>query len=51
MTPVELEVSSHRVTNYDPKTNKDIVMESLDMVNEKQEEAYPRAAAQRQRVV
>ena len=37
--PVEMEVSSHRVTYYDPKTNAILLSESLDLLNEKREEA------------
>lgn len=33
--PVELKVSSHRVTYYDPRMNIDFLLESLDFVDEK----------------
>lgn len=33
--PVELEVSSHRVTYYDPRTNRDLLLEFLNLVDEK----------------
>jgi len=48
--PVELEVPSHQVTYYDPKTNQDLILEYLDMVEEKRKEADLRAAAPRHRV-
>ena len=48
--PVELEVPSHRVTYYDPKTNQNLLLESLDCIDEKREEAELRAAAHRHRV-
>ena len=43
--PVELEIPSHWVTYYDPKINQDLLLESLDFVDEKREEADLRAAA------
>jgi len=49
--PMKLEFPSHRVTYYDPKTNKDLLMESLDMVDEKKEEVDMRAAAHQHQVV
>jgi len=48
--PVEMEVSSHRVTYYDPKSNAILLAESLDLLDEKREEADLRAAAYRSRV-
>jgi len=48
--PVEIEVPSHQVIYYNPKTNKNLLLESLDMVKEKQKEADLRAAAHRHRV-
>jgi len=48
---VELEVPSHRVTYYDPKTNQSLLLESLDKVEEKREEANLRATAHQHRVV
>ena len=48
--PMELEVPSHRVTYYDPKTNQNLLLESLDFVDEKREEANLRATAYRHRV-
>ena len=33
--PVELEVPSHRVTYYDPMTNRALLLESLDEIEEK----------------
>ena len=48
--PIELEVPSHRVTYYDPKTNQNLLLESLDFVDEKREEADLRAAFHRLRV-
>lgn len=47
---VEMEVHSHRVTYYDPKTNAIILAESLDLLDERREEADLRAAAYRSRV-
>ena len=47
---MELEVPSHRVTHYDPKTNQDLLLESLDFIDEKREEADLRAASYRHRV-
>ena len=41
---------SHRVTYYDPKTNAILLAESLDLLDEKREEADLRAAAHRSRV-
>ena len=43
--PVELEVPSHRVTYYNPVLNQDLLLESLDFIDEKCEEANLRAAA------
>lgn len=48
--PVEMEVPSHRVIYYDPKTNAIILAESLDLLDGKREEADLRAAAYRSRV-
>jgi hypothetical protein len=48
--PVELEVPSHRVTYYDPASNQDLLLESLDFIDEKREEADLRAASYRHRV-
>ena len=48
--PVELEVRSHRATYYDPKTNAILLAQSLDLLDERREEADLRAAAYRSRV-
>ena len=47
---VEMEVHSHRVTYYDPKTNAILLAESLDLLDERREEADLRAAAYRNQV-
>lgn len=44
---VELEVPSHYVSYYDPKTSSILLAESLDLLDEKCEEADLRAAAHR----
>ena len=46
---VELEVPSHRTTYYDPMTNNKLLLESLDMVEEKRDEADLRALRQSNR--
>ena len=43
--PVELEVPSHRVTYYDPRMNKYLLLEYLDFVDEKHKDADLREAA------
>lgn len=48
--PVEIEVPSHRVTYYDPRMNRNLLLESLDLIDEKHEEADLRATAHRHRV-
>ena len=48
--PVELEVPSHRITYYDPESNQNLLLESLDFIDEKREEASLRAAVYRHRV-
>ena len=48
--PLELEVPSHRVTYYDPMTNRSLLLESLDMVEEKRDEADLRALRHRHQV-
>lgn len=45
MTPVELKVPSHRMTHYNPRTNEQLLLESLDMIDEKHDETELRAAA------
>ena len=50
MIPVELEVPSHRVAYYDPMTNKALLLESLDMIEEKRDEADLRASRHRHQV-
>ena len=47
---MELEVPSYRITYYDPESNQDLLLESLDFIDEKREEANLRAAAYRHRV-
>lgn len=47
--PLELEVPSHWVTYYDPKSNQNLLLESLDFIDEKCEKANLRAAAYRHR--
>ena len=48
--PVELEVPSHQVAYYDPMTNKALLLESLDMIEEKRDEADLRASRHRHQV-
>ena len=48
--PVELEVPSHRVAYYDPLTNKALLLESLDMIEEKRDDADLRASRHRHQV-
>ena len=48
--PVEMEVHFHCVTYYDPKTNAILLAESLDLLDERREEADLRATAYRSRV-
>ena len=48
--PVELEVPSHRVTYYDPMTNRALLLESLDEIEEKRDEADMRAARHRRQM-
>lgn len=43
MISVELEVLSHWVTHYDPLTNEQLLLESLDMIYERRTEAKLRA--------
>lgn len=50
MISIELEVPSHRVTHYDPRTNEQLLLKSLDMIDEKQTEAKLRAATYRHQV-
>ena len=49
--PVELEVPSHRVTYYDPESNQNLLLESLDFIDEKHEGGNLRAAAYRHRAL
>lgn len=49
MILVELEVSSHWVIHYNLRTNKELLLESLDVINEKRDEADLRAAAHEDR--
>ena len=48
--PIELKLHSHRVTYFDPRTNQDLLLGSLDLLEEKRNEAEVRAAAQQLRV-
>ena len=48
--PVELEVPSHRVAYYNPMTNKALLLESLDMIEVKRDEADLRASRHRHQV-
>lgn len=51
MIPVELDVHSHRDIHYNPQTNEQLLLESLDMIDEKLDEACLRVAAHQNRVV
>ena len=47
---MELEVPSHSLTYYDPMMNKALLVESLDMVEEKRDEADLRSLRHRRQV-
>ena len=47
---IELEVPSHRVAYDGPMTNRTLLLESLDMVEEKSDEADLRASRHRRQV-
>ena len=47
---IEVEVPSHRVAYYDPMTNKTLLLESPDMIEEKRDEADLRALRHRHQV-
>ena len=48
--PVELEIPSHQTIYYDPMTNNEHLLESLDMVEEKRDEADLRALRHKQQI-
>lgn len=50
MIPVELEVPSHRRTNCDPMMNEKLLLESFDMMDEKQKEADLRVVAHQKKM-
>lgn len=39
MIPMEAQISTHRIKNYDPKVNEEILNASLDLVDERRDEA------------
>lgn len=45
--PIEPKVHSHRVIHYNPLTNEELLLESLDMIDEKHTEANLRTAVHR----
>ena len=50
MFPVELDPPSHRRLTYDQDSNSQLLMESLDLIDEKREQAQIRVAAYQQKV-
>ena len=50
MFPVELDPLSHRRITYDQGSNSQLLMESLDLIDEKREQAQLRVAAYQQKV-
>ena len=50
MIPVEAQIPTHRRENYDPKTNEELLNASLDLVDERRDEAQLRVADYQQRI-
>ena len=48
--PIEIKVPSNRVTYYDPMSNNELLLDSLDMIEEKRDEADLRALRCKQQV-
>ena len=50
MLPVELDPPSHRILTYNQDSNSQLLMESLDSIDERREQAQLRVAACQQKV-
>ena len=50
MLPVEMVVTSHRMIHYDPEENEELLGISLDLIEEKRNDASLKAAAHRQKI-